>query len=139
MKRVPLYTVLALLTGLMLACSASSGGRSASAGRSTANLLTRETILNTNRANAFEVINALRPNWLVRRGSRELSPGENDVVIYYGNSRLGGPESLRSILPDSIERIEFLTAAAAGQRFGLGHENGVILITPKGLGSDPGT
>lgn len=125
------YAALGLLAGMTVACSAGTTSKAATSGNS-ANMINREMIENSERHNAFDLIRALRPNWLTRRGVQTLTQQHGDVTVYYGGSRLGGPETLRTVGANDIEYIEFLSGPSATQRYGTNHGFGVIQITPRG-------
>jgi hypothetical protein len=52
-------------------------------------------------------------------------------VVYLDATSLGGRETLRNIMTDEIESIQFLDARRATLRFGSGHVNGAIVITAR--------
>ncbi|MBT8395988.1 MAG: hypothetical protein HKO65_19715 [Gemmatimonadetes bacterium] len=117
-------TTLAVLILLMtLACgSAASGGSGLDA-----NLIAREQIDEVGPSNAYNIIEALRPTWLQKRGPTSFY-NEGEVRVYLDNSSLGGIEALRGIHSDNIESISFLDERRASFRFGPNHEQGVILV-----------
>ena len=77
---------------------------------------------------AFEAIESLRPNWLYRRGS------ESDVQVYVDDTHLGGQGELRTIRLSSVAVIRHLDGIQATARYGLGHDNGAILVTTRAAG-----
>lgn len=121
-----------LLAAAFTACAAASPGERAGAPRSNPNVISRAEIDHYNRGNAFEIIQAARPNWLTTRGVQSFSDETGDIVVYYGATQLGGLETLRELAPSAIERIEFISAATATQRWGTGHNFGAILVVPRG-------
>jgi hypothetical protein len=58
--------------------------------------------------------------------------GEEDIVIYMDNARLGYREELRRVALASVQYVEFFSASAATQRWGGGHLHGAILISTRG-------
>lgn len=78
---------------------------------------------------AFTAVQALRPRWLLARHPQTLS-GRDGVVVYFETLRLGGLEALRDMSTNDIGAIQYLRPAAAQLRFGAGHLNGAIVITP---------
>jgi hypothetical protein len=131
MNFVPRYAILGLLAAMTVACSAGTATKAAST-RSNPSIITREAVESTDRANAYELVRALRPNWLSKRGVQTITQGTGDIMIYYGTSRLGGTDALRSVDVQSIEQLQFISGSDATQRYGTNHEHGVILITPRG-------
>jgi len=76
----------------------------------------------------FEALHALRTAWF-RRNPTTLRPeAEGDVVVYLDQSRLGGPETLRTIQVNAATAIRHYSASEAEARFGPGHLHGAIQI-----------
>lgn len=120
--------LLALALTLALgACAAAPG-----AGARNLNVLTREEIAAGGHMTALQVVEAERPQWLFRRGSRTMS-GDTDIVVYLDGSRLGGPEVLADIPAITVERMRFYSEREAQFKWGVGHLHGAIeVITVKG-------
>lgn len=126
------YCTLGLLLAALNACAPPNPENRIGAPRNTSNIITRGQIDGTNRANALEIIQSLRPTWLNIRGPQSFSEdGGGEIMVYYGPTQLGGIETLREITPASIERLEFIPATKATQRWGTGLPFGAILITPR--------
>jgi hypothetical protein len=112
---------------LALACG---GGGSKPAGPAPAD---RETLRpeewgNRNFYSAFDAIAALRPLWLNRRGP------DGEIQVYVDDNRLGGIDVLRTLRTTSISMIKHLDGIQAGARYGIGHEQGVILVSTRATG-----
>jgi hypothetical protein len=61
-------------------------------------LITRDVITGTQYTNLFDVIQALRSNWLRPKNTGDF--GKADVLqVYLDNQRIGGVEELRNIAP----------------------------------------
>lgn len=118
-----------LFVAVLLAACASGGG----AQRMDRNLLTREQILETNRQNAFEVVETLRSNWLRSRGPTSLTSQDAQVQVYIDDNRLGTVESLRTIATSMIQYIRWYDGIAATGRWGLDHGAGVIYVSTRPL------
>lgn len=123
---------LGLLSGVG-AC-ASSGGAAAAPRASTA-VITSDEIAQTSAANAYELIQRLRPNFLRTRGAVRGAPRGStnqfeavDLVIYMNESRLGGSDQLRQIPLSEIREIRYFTAADATTKWGTGHTAGAIQV-----------
>ncbi len=122
------------------ACIAPSQSGTGSLAARNATQITTEEIRASRRANALELVQALRPQWLRKRSSttslrraRVSHSGPDEVLAYLDGQRLGTVESLRSIPVDDVEMIRHYSASGAQQRFGDGHPNGVIeIITRRG-------
>lgn len=94
---------------------------------SSRDLITRADIEERSTANALDVIRVMRPQWLVLRQEWSLS-GPKDLVVYLNNARMGGRGSLQSISLVDVQTIQYFDPASASLRWGIGHENGAILI-----------
>jgi hypothetical protein len=105
------------------ACAAGTSG----GGGLAADLITRDQIEEFGASDAFDLVRALRPTWLHKRGSTSFY-NEGEIRVYLDGTDLGGIEDLRNIHSDNIETLQFLDARQANLRFGPGHEHGVILV-----------
>jgi hypothetical protein len=111
------------------ACSANSGAKSSSAPRDRSTL-TAEDIQKSGAVEAFTAVQALRPQWLTKRGSTSFRQTEI-VKIYLDGNLMGGPEQLRQITTTSIESIRYMDGLEATQRYGLDHGQGAVLVFTK--------
>jgi hypothetical protein len=108
-------------------------------------IISKDDIIKSGATNAQELIRSLRAEWLVPRGVNSwresargsaaglnptvnVVPGDDHILVYLDNSRVGGTQHLAEITLANVERIEFVDAAAATFRWGSGHAHGVILI-----------
>jgi hypothetical protein len=98
------------------------------AGQTRADLLTAEQLRDF--ADAGTAVRTLRSPWL-RRRSGSLQGGGSQIWVYRDGIRLGGPEELARMEVTSIESIQYYDGTAAAQRWGLGHENGAIIVTSR--------
>jgi hypothetical protein len=130
MKRALVSWLSVLLLALAGACGSPATEGAASAPRPNPRVITTEQISAAPVSNAYELVQTLRPGWLRRRGAQSIH-NEGDIVVYYDQVRLGGPESLRSISVAGISRVEFIDAPTATQRWGTGHSHGVILVVTR--------
>lgn len=76
----------------------------------------------------YEALHALRPTWFLRSPTTLRPEREGDVVVYLDQSRLGGPEALRTIRVDAVTLVRHYSASEAEARFGLGSLNGAIQV-----------
>lgn len=121
---------------LLLVACASSGGEVPGEG---ANLMgdpdyiMREEILQANATVAYDLVRNRRPQWLQTRGIQNVRQlaGEQGVVVYRDNARMGGVESLRSLGLADVQYLRFMSAAQATQRWGANHMNGAILVSTR--------
>jgi hypothetical protein len=112
--------------GLGLGC-ASSGGSSSQTVGGDQSLLTSAELDQQDWRNCYEAVETLRPFWLIKRGARDLADA-GQIWVYEGSVRLGGVETLRGINASNVVAMHFLSASSAQQRWGPGHEHGVILL-----------
>ena len=117
----------AALLILGAACSASTNPRPS--GRS-ASLISTEELQASAYANAFEVVQALRPQWLRTRGVTSTG-SEEYVRVYLDDSLLGAPEQLKGINSRSIASMRFVDGVTATQRWGLNHGQGAIVVSTR--------
>lgn len=118
--------VLVSCAALVLAACGSTGARSAAV-RGDRNLVTPDELRQGVASNLYEFLESTRPMWLRKRGQSSIM-NEGEIIVYLDDNRLGGPETLRSLSTMSTESLRFLDAAAAQQRFGVGHSHGAILV-----------
>lgn len=115
--------LLLLALGTACASTASSPARHADRDR-----LLQEEIAAAHEPNLYNLVQKLRPQWLRKRGAKDLRD-QGEIVVYYGRTRLGGPESLRRISTSEVASLRFLSGPEANTRFGRGHEHGAIIVT----------
>ncbi len=134
------------LFGLLLlaATACATAGTGAATHR---DLIVQEEIRQTSAANAYELVQTLRPQWLRVRGTQNLPAkldprgtgqgvGEalgQELVVYLDNARIGGRSALREIPLTSVQYLQRFDAAAANYRWGAGHTHGAILVSTQPL------
>ena len=121
--RVMLATALPIV---MIACSSGPRTRTTRQQR----LITTAEIDAIRYSSAFEVVQALRPQWLQTRGRTSFNQRES-VKVYLDDSLLGEPESLRQITARSISSIRFMDGNEATTRWGLDHGHGAIVVSTR--------
>lgn len=110
-------------------------------------IISQEEVDAASASNVFELVQRLHPEWLRERGQQSFSegdkvqgglnegtsvtPGLPTILVYQDNARMGGVEALRTIPIADVGTVQFLNAAQATYRFGIGHAHGVILITTR--------
>ena len=119
-----------LIAGLFLLL-AGCAPRSNGGPRINANLITSAEIVEMGPSNAFNIIQALRSNWLQKRGRTSFTD-EGEIWVYVDGTGPSSMDILRGIHSDNIESLAFLDERRATYRFGSGHEHGAILVTLKG-------
>ena len=118
----------AVLPVVLVACS--SNPRQRASGRQQ-HLITTDEINAVRYSTAFEVVEALRPQWLRTRGRTSFRASES-VKVYLDDSLLGTPEQLRQITARSISSIRFMDGTEATTRWGLDHGHGAIVVSTRG-------
>lgn len=91
-------------------------------------VLTAAEIEGSGYRDAYSVVQALRPRWLMTRGITSINQPES-IKVYLDWNLLGGVEYLKNISTQSISRMEFLDALEATNRWGLDHGLGAIVVT----------
>jgi hypothetical protein len=122
---------LALLVGLLAAGCASSGP-GGNTSRQRQDLLTREEIMGAGAGNLYEVIERLRPRWLMARGEQRSIGLGTGILVYQGEALLGDVEMLRDLAPQSAFSIRYLdgvTASTSLPGARSQHVAGAIMIT----------
>ncbi|HET9385920.1 MAG TPA: hypothetical protein VFO67_12290 [Gemmatimonadales bacterium] len=121
-----------ILVAAMLAALSCATPRSGARPSSQRDLLRFDEIERTSAVNAYDAVRQLRPEWLRRRGRGSIQNATAEVlVVYLDGTRLGTPQTLRSIAAGSILEIRHLDASDATTRFGTGHAGGALLIRTK--------
>lgn len=96
------------------------------------NQITEREIEQTRATNALELIERLRPFWLIAsRGERSINL-ETTILVYQNQTALGGLEELRRIPVHVIRSVRALDAVEAGQLAGLGSrhvERAIVVMT----------
>jgi len=77
---------------------------------------------------AYDAVAALRPMWLNKRGP------DGVIQVYVDENHVGGIEMLRSVRISSISMIKHLDGIQAPARYGIGHEQGAILVSTRATG-----
>ncbi len=122
---------LALVALLVLTGCASTG--SSSEPRARYDVITAEEIEGANASNLYELVERLRPRWLDVR-SRQSFSTTPAIVVYQGQTYLGGVEMLRQLGTDMAYRLQYLdgpTASATLPGIGTRQVESAIVINPR--------
>ena len=120
MRAALLIFVIAALT----ACATTGEGTSYDP-----NLITLEEIEASLHNNAYDIVQALRPRWLLTKTSMSIRTGPGRVQWYVDSVRQG---SVQSIAKSMIREVRFYPPVEAQARWGAGHQQGAIdVITRK--------
>ncbi len=126
MRRVSLIVAL----GLMACSSAKSSSGDLTPGEKR-NLITAEEIAKARAPGwyAYELINALRPNFLKAHNAQTLESRDGIFAdVYLNETYHGDIDSLKSLPIDAITSITYLPPFDAATRFGKAMEGGAIMI-----------
>ena len=126
MPRLRFVAVVAVLVAS--ACGGSSGSQPAGTVPADRESLRPEEWGNRNFYSAYDAIAALRPMWLNRRGP------DGAIQVYVDDNRVGGIDMLRNVRTASISLIKHLDGIQAAARYGIGHDQGAILISTRATG-----
>jgi hypothetical protein len=120
----------AVVLGLTACASSGAGSSGAASGpRSSRDILTTEQIQSTKYNNLYDVVQALRSNWMNDRGQDSLTRPSSVVLVYYDDTKLGGVDQLKTISPNEVSYIQHYDGVAAAGRWGLDHGKGVIYVS----------
>ena len=124
-----------LLAGAAAGAGCAGGGAGGSpAGarpRPRSDLITRAEIEGTSFANAYELVRALKGNWLNPRGPDSINGPSSEVQVHVDEMRAGGVAQLRDIHPNDIASIQYFDPVTASGRWGLGYAAGAIVVTTR--------
>jgi hypothetical protein len=126
--RPPLFGAVAALV-LVTACVSSRNARLHPGLRDQSRLQADELASLGPNASMYEVVERLRHRWLEPRSVDPTLPQATDqIVVYSGNSPLGGVDELRYVLARDVRSARFIGGREASALYGPGHASGVILI-----------
>jgi len=123
MNRLLRLCILLCLVGAIPACASGSASRGTAPDR---NVLSIDEIQQYSHGTAYQVIRALRPEWLevppmsIRSGTYRR--------VYHDDLFLGGLDMLEQISASSISAIYFFDGPRAAHRWGSDHAAGVIQL-----------
>jgi hypothetical protein len=120
---------LGFLAALLLAGCASAGTEAERRPAARANLLTQEEIRNARYNNLYDIVVALRPNWLNQRGPISFAdPEAGKVLVYLNEVHAGGAEYLRQVSVLDVESMHYFNATEASARFGFRQSGGAAIV-----------
>lgn len=109
-RRAVIHRLLAGGTLAVAACA--SAGTAGESRRVDQNLLTREEMATVDVSNLYDVVERLRPRWLQIRAPKSIN-STTEIVVYMGQSYLGGPDVLRQFNMNTVAQLRYLDAAKA--------------------------
>ena len=136
MRHVSRFTPLLLLVCLIASCARARVASDAQEeDRSSGNRLIRQDILGSGERTLYDVIERLRPRWLRVRSITSVR-GPVPIVVYHDNVRVGGIATLRSLRPEGIQEVRFISASDATTRWGMGLSSGAIEVISRRVQRD---
>jgi hypothetical protein len=94
------------------------------------NRISGEEVERATTSNALQLVQALHPQWLRGHGQDSFHQ-PSSVIVYQDGMRMGGADVLRNISRQSVAEIRYLNGIEAGQRWGMDHGSGAILVTTR--------
>jgi hypothetical protein len=83
-------------------------------------------------SSTYDAVARLRPRWLRTVRSGDLGGAAIEIQVYRSTGQsLGNLESLKQVVPGTVELLQWLDPVVARGRFGPRAENGAIVITDK--------
>lgn len=131
-----------------LACAAAAGAQNPANATRNPNQIALQELQGASAANAYELVQTLRPQWLRQRGHETIrtqqierpngrgrievatTADEPEIIVYINDSRFGTVDSLHDIPATGVGSLEFISPAKATLRWGSGHTKGVIVVHP---------
>ncbi len=95
--------------------------------RRSRNQITREEIDAAQVTDTHQIVQRLHPEWLRARGTYSTTHIAQ-VVVYRDGSPIGGADALNQVPLAQVRLIRYFDTVMATQRFGTGHEGGVIEV-----------
>ncbi len=121
-----------LVAGLaLLACATPASSGTATAPRSSTDLITSAELATVPQSDLYAAIQQLRPSFFQTRGVTSPGVGTAPEVIqvYVNGIHKGGLETLHQLSAIDIKDVLRLSATEATQRYGTGHTMGAIVVT----------
>ena len=122
------YARLAVIVALVSGMACTTSRRTTPAARTDRELITREQIEKNHFTTAYEAVESLHSNWLRQKGTDSFTT-PSEVVVYVNANRVGGIDALKNIAVQTIASIRHFDGLTASARWGVGHGQGVILVT----------
>jgi hypothetical protein len=133
MRRLNRLAVLVVAALVVPACAGSRAGPTLDrANASKTDLISREEMERQHWANAYDLVAALRPAWLNRRGPDTAVGTQVVLQVHVNGMRVGDVTTLHEIDVTQLAYAEFIDPIAATARWGLGYGHGAINLTTKG-------
>jgi hypothetical protein len=123
------YLAILLAAAASVSACSSGTGTETSEPRPDQSLITAEDIAEARVHDAYEAVQALRPQWLTSRASRTLANSTPRVpAVFLDRMELGPLASMRGVAVGNIQEIRYHDATQAMNRFGIEYDSGIIQI-----------
>jgi len=131
MRTLRMPTLLFAASTLLVGCTG-GGGPSTQAPRDY-NVITLEEIQATEAITAYQIVQQLRPRWMVRnRGDRSFAVDDSDYAkVIVDEMPPREFDFLRELRREVLQEIRFLEPRDATLLYGTGYNAGVIKVTTK--------
>ena len=126
-RRVFRPTAYALLSIALLVGCAAKGAQSSAPGIDPA-VIQRDQIAATPYTNAFDLVQALHPDWLRSKGPADGFNAPTAVLVYVDGARMGGVDQLKRLSSSVIFSVRYYDGFAASARWGPDHSQGVVFV-----------
>ena len=94
------------------------------------NMISAAELRASNTPDLYSAVSRLRPGFLIRmRDVRSSITGQSDVDVYLDNVLLGDVSVLRTVNPESVTSVRYLSSSEATIRWGEKHRGDVILLS----------
>jgi len=119
------FTLMAATLAFAAACATKGAPSTETAPRRDRSVITQEEIDASKATDAYAVVRALRPSWLLPKtvGSRPQS-----VQVYVEGNKAGATTALQQYNVNQIREMRYLGGDDATTRFGTGNGAGAILV-----------
>ena len=102
--------------------------------RSSRDVISEDEIDTVEFQSAYEVVEALRPRWLMNRGITSfIDPRPDFPEIFLDGTSVGELDYLWTVSAIQVKELRYWGPEKAGVRFGMGYPRGVIEIISKGI------
>lgn len=96
------------------------------------NVITLAEIDSSNAADAYQLIQLVRPEWLRTRGAASMqNPSPQPAVAYVDGQHYGPLSSLASFRYGSFKELRYYSPSEATNRWGTGHSGGVVYLSTR--------
>jgi hypothetical protein len=102
-------TVCGLLLATVVVQACATGGGPRTSAYAVGTVITQAEIARSSAGNAQEIVDRLRPEWLVARDDASISGDIGQTLVYLNDQRFGPLASLRDIPVEMVGAIELLT------------------------------